>query len=467
MEPQDRLDALLSSRTSSQRRRALPEGQRDVLEPLVALADDLAGVSTVFPPAAFADELESRILARARHQAVGGVPVAERGPAAAEAALQAGNGHVRDNDTMGYLPPVPAHLTLRGPRRKGSRRASRIGIGHVRWRVWTSLAAAVILTLCVATFALAANANPGGPLYGLRSWQEDARANLAASAADRARSHLQYAADALDAAVAQHASTEAYYEALNRFTDELQQAADALTQVPAGTDHDTLTAQLEDLRTRGRSDLRAALPALDWPARIKTTSVLGTLGEPVVVVTRVSSMLSGSWPTRTWTLTITGSGFQSGAILLVRERPGGQVLSVTPTRVTAQFTGGGEEDDLPHDICIGNPDGTAATTGQATGTHEDGGSATPITTIPTPGQTLTLHGEVDSVDMNAGSFVFQVAGGSYRCTVSSSTAWPGALKSLSGVNSNTPVPGVEGTVVGVLQTDGSVAANTVNVNIDS
>ncbi|HEV2461615.1 MAG TPA: hypothetical protein VGS80_24940, partial [Ktedonobacterales bacterium] len=410
MEPHDRLDVLLSSRAASQRRRALLEGQRDVLEPLVALADDLAGVSTVVPPAAFADELESRILARARHQAVGGFQVADRGPAAADAALQAGNGHARDDGAVGYLPPVPAILTLRGPRRSGPRRASRFGIRHVRWRVWTSLAAAVMLSLCVATFALAANADPGGPLYGLRSWQEDARANLATSAADRARSHLQYAADALgalDAAVAQRTSTEAYHGALSRFTDELQQAVDALAQVPTGTDRDTLTAQLDDLRTRGRSDLRAALPALDWPARIKTTSALGTLGEPVVVVTRVSSMLSGSWPTRIWTLTITGSGFQSGAILLVRERPAGQVLSVTPTRVIAQFTGGGEEDDLPHDIGIGNPDGTAATTGQATGTRESGGGATPTTTIPIPGQTLTLHGDVDSVDMNAGSFVLE------------------------------------------------------------
>ncbi|HEV2461321.1 MAG TPA: hypothetical protein VGS80_23460, partial [Ktedonobacterales bacterium] len=232
------------------------------------------------------------------------------------------------------------------------------------------------------------------------------------------------------------------------------------------TDRDTLTAQLEDLRIRGRSDLRAALPALDWPARIKTTSALGALGEPVVVVTRVSSMLSGSWPTRTWTLTITGSGFQSGAILLVRERPAGHVVSVTPTRVTAQFTGGGEEDDLPHDIGIGNPDGTAATTGQAIGTRDNGGGATPTTTIPIPGQTLTLHGDVDSVDMNAGSFVLEVLGGSYRFTVSSRTAWTGGLKSLSEVNSNTPAPGVEATVVGVVQTDGSVAANTVNANID-
>jgi hypothetical protein len=161
----------------------------------------------------------------------------------------------------------------------------------------------------------------------------------------------------------------------------MSQAADALAQVPAGTDRDTLTAQMEALGVRGQGDLRAALPSLDWSERITTTSALGALGEPVVMVTRVSSVRTSSWATSTmptWTLTITGSGFQSGAILLVRERPAGHVVSVTPTSVIAQLTSG-EEDDLPRDIGVGNPDDTAATTSQVTGTHEDAGAG-PTTT---------------------------------------------------------------------------------------
>jgi hypothetical protein len=266
-------------------------------------------------------------------------------------------------------PTIPA-LTV--PDRPGRtvRRARR-----APWRVWTALAAVLLLTLTVTTFAVAANASPGSALYGVRRWQEDARTNLAGSDAERAKLHIQYATDALDAldaAVTQHASANVYSEALGRFTDEFRQANDALAQVPAGGDYDSLSASLSDLRTRGRTDLRVALPALGWPERITTTSALGDLGETVLTVQQVSGVRSGYGVTSIWTLTITGSGFQSGAILLVRQRPAGHVLSVTSTRLVAQLPAG-EEDSLPHDIGIGNSDNTAASTGQVTGERDDDG----------------------------------------------------------------------------------------------
>jgi hypothetical protein len=229
----------------------------------------------------------------------------------------------------------------------------------------------------VTTFAVVANASPGSALYGVRRWQEDARTNLAGSAAERAQLHIQYATDALDAldaAVTQHASANVYTEALNRFTDELRQANDTLAQVPAGGDHDSLSASLDDLRARGRSDLRGALAPLDWPERIMTTSALGDLGETVVTVQQVSGVRSGVGLTRIWTLTITGSGFQSGAILLVRGRASGHVVSSTPTRLIAQLPGG--DDDALHDVGVGNPDNTAATIAQVSGERDDGPSAT-------------------------------------------------------------------------------------------
>jgi hypothetical protein len=226
----------------------------------------------------------------------------------------------------------------------------------------------------VTTFALAASARPGSALYGVRRWQEDVRTNLVNSDAERAQLHLQYATDALDAldaAVVQH-DANAYSEALGRFTDELHQANDALAQVPAGSDHESLSARLDALRTRGRSDLRAALPALSWSARITTTSALGGLGETVLTVTRVSGVRSGVYGARLWTLTITGLGFQSGAVLLVNGRPAGHVVTITPTRVVAQLASGEQEDGLTRSIGVGNPDGTAAAS-QLTETHDDAG----------------------------------------------------------------------------------------------
>jgi hypothetical protein len=226
----------------------------------------------------------------------------------------------------------------------------------------------------VTTFAIAAYASPGSALYGVRRWREDAGANLANSDAERAQLHLQYATDALDAldaAVAQRDAT-AYSEALGRFTDELRKASDTLAHVPSGADHDSLSASLDALRTRGRNDLRAALPSLSWSARITTTSALGEVGESVLAVTRVSAVRSGPYGARLWTLTITGLGFQSGAVLLVNGRPAGHVVTLTPTQIVAQLASGEQADGLTRSFGVGNPDGTAAPS-QVTEIHDDAG----------------------------------------------------------------------------------------------
>jgi hypothetical protein len=349
MEPQDRLDALLSSQPSTRRRWSLPESQREELEPLLEIADDLAAVGTIIPAPSFADDLETRLLARASRQ---GVATA-----------------LRDADEPDDAPTLPVLIALDPPRHSAPRRTS----ARPSWRIWASLAAAILLAVSVATITIAAYASPGTTLYAVRRWQEDARTNLTNSDAERTKLHIQYATDALDAldaAVAQHDPT-AYSEALGRFTDELRQADDALGSVPAGADHDTPTASLDDLRVRGRQDLRAALPSIGWPERTTTTRALGALGESVVRVSNVAGVRASTQYGHVWTLTITGSGFQSGAILLVRQRPAGHVVSVTPTQVVAQLISG--DDLLPHDIGVGNPDNTAATTSQVTGAHEDDG----------------------------------------------------------------------------------------------
>jgi hypothetical protein len=308
----------------------------------------------MLPAPTFADDLEARLLARAGYERVE---------------------TVQSQDALAHAPTLPMLMALDSPENPSGQRVRRIAHGsqRVSWRVWTSLAAVILLALTITTFTVAANASPGSPFYGVRRWQEDARTNLAMSDADRAKLHIQYATDALealDAAVAQHAGTSVYNEALGRFTDELRQANDALALVPTGGDHDTLSASLDDLRGRGRRDLRAALPSLDWPERVTTTSALGNLGESVVTVTQVKGLRVSSPTGRVWTVTITGSAFQNGAILLVRQRPAGHVVSVTSTQVVALLAAG-EDDSLPHDIGVGNPDNTAATTAQVASEHND------------------------------------------------------------------------------------------------
>ena len=228
MEPQDRLqeslDALLSSLPPARRRWSLPEGQREELEPLLDVADDLA--------LSWEDAPRARLRRRP-----GGALARPRGiSSAVETCAEPDD--VEDAPTLPSISALGSPANLPGHRVRGLRMRSR----RVSWRVWTSLAAAILLALTITTFTVAANASPGSALYGVRRWQEDARTNLTNSDAERAKLHLQYATDALDAldaAVAQHASANIYSEALGRFTDELRQAHDALALVPAGTDHDS------------------------------------------------------------------------------------------------------------------------------------------------------------------------------------------------------------------------------------
>jgi hypothetical protein len=322
------------------------------LEPLLGVAVDLAHVREVFPAPTFSDELEARLLARAQRQATANAIAAD------DAADNA------PTVSLVALPDRPSRRRLRPAR--DSRRGS--------WRIWSALAAAVLLAPTITTFAVAAYASPGSANYTVRRWQENARTNLANNDAERAQLHIQYATGALDAlesAIAQHASAGAYTEALDRFTDELHQAATGRAQVPEGTDHDTRSADLDTLRTRGRSDLRSALPSLSWSSRIATTSALGALGVTVMSVSGVSGVRSGLYGAHMWTLTITGSGFQCGAIVLVNGRPAGHVVSLTSTVLVAQLASG-EDDFLPHEIGVGNPDDTAAATAEVTSRHDDG-----------------------------------------------------------------------------------------------
>jgi hypothetical protein len=368
----------------------LPQSQREEraeLEPLLEIADELARVGTMLPAPSFANDLEARLLARAGWQALGADAHAS-GPTLVALAPPTGDGQIRDHgeardearDEASDEATVPLlALTDKSDRADRTERSRRGAPGRVHsqrqvsWRVWSSLAAAILLALTITTFAVAANASPGSAFYGVRRWQEDARTNLANSDAERTQLHIQYATDALDAldaAVAQHAATGVYAEALGRFSDEFGQATAALALVPAGSDHDALAASLDDLRVRGRSDLRAALPLLSWPARITTTSVLGGLGESVVKVTQVKGVRLSSLSGPVWIVTITGEGLQRGAILLVRQRPAGQVVSVASTQLVARLSAG-RDDSLPHDIGVGNPDNTAATTAQVASEHED------------------------------------------------------------------------------------------------
>jgi hypothetical protein len=187
--------------------------------------------------------------------------------------------------------------------------------------------------------------------------------SLAGSAADRTRLHLDYAQEALtalQAATTHQQSGASYDDALATFAAEMHAAATTLDSVGPGADRDALSAQLGQLRARGRFDLHTALVLLPWPDRVMTTSVLAAIGDKVLHVSRASMVYSDD-EQNLWRITVSGSGFAPGAVLLVNGQPAGTIISDTPTTLVAQMAGD-ESSSVPSAIGVANPDDTAAET---------------------------------------------------------------------------------------------------------
>jgi hypothetical protein len=392
MHSEDRLDALLSSHGKNGRIQADQPAanglnghdENDGLQPLLDAADRLAELASVEPSSDFTDRLETRIFAQAalleaQNRAESMLASAPTLPPEQDMAAlvrddaptipgSAWEAPYDEEATEADIVPLP----LRRPNGATPR-------GQTRWTrlLGPALAAALLLALGTATFTAAAAAGPGTPLYGLHRWEQGVQASMAGSAADRTRLHLAYAQDALtalNAAAARHETGAAYDDALATFRDEMSAATTNLDSTPASSDHNALAAQLAQVSAQGRADLHTALAVLPWSERVATTTVLAGIGDDVLHVTQVNMVYSGHGQ-HLWQITVTGSGFQQGALLLVNGQPAGTVTSVTATILVAQMPGD-DSAPLPGSIGVANPDTTAALTSNIS-SHEQEDEGTP------------------------------------------------------------------------------------------
>jgi uncharacterized membrane protein YgcG len=382
MEPEERLDTLLALHTTSDWRDHGPslvpsQNGHESLQPLLDAADRVADLRTAEPSTDFTARLETQIFALAG--AVSGIESGEFLPQDYEAALRPADdsptlpGSWRDSgpeDTTeadgvtplwGLSNGTGASWPPGAPWRASRRRS--------RWRslLWP-LAAAVLLVAVIGTITLtaAASAGPGTPLYGVHRFEQGVQVSMAPSAAERTRLHIAFAQEALaalDAAATRHQTSTPYSDALATFQQEIQAATTSLDEVSAGNDRNTLSSQLGQLRAQGRADLHIALAILPWSGRVMTTAVLGDIGDPVLHVNGATMvyMENSSQDLHLWEITVTGSGFAKGAVLLVNGAPAGTVNSVTPSTLMAQMPGD-DSGPLPASIGIANPDLTAAQT---------------------------------------------------------------------------------------------------------
>jgi hypothetical protein len=413
MQLEDTLDTLLSHQGQD----GLPPGDQTPaggilaehvagdLQPLLDAADRLAELQGIEPSSDFAGRLETRYfawIAQAEADTLAhcgtdssmapysmmpfALPASAPTPPA-DPAMPAEMSPLLGND----FPTLPSILWDReaGDATEADAAPTRRAVGglrrgRTRWArlLGPATAAALLLIIGGSTLTAAAAAGPGTPLYGLHRWEQNVQVSMAGSAGDRTRLHLTYAQDALaalDAAAARHHVGAPYDDALATFRDEMTAASATLDSVPASGEHDDLTAQLAQVRAQGRADLRTALVALPWSDRVATTSTLATIGDSVLQVAHASAEPLGQGH-HLWQITITGAGFQQGAVLLVDGQPAGAVTSVTATTLVAQLS----RDDsaqLPASVGVANPDNTAAAT-RTISSHEQ-----ELNSTPTPQQT--------------------------------------------------------------------------------
>jgi hypothetical protein len=365
MHPEDRLDALLTAQLRAPRATAVEEPGD--LAPLVEAAQRLGTLRRAEPARDFARALEQRLLARA--ELVAARPV---------------RGEARE-------------LPVGGRSRRGIRQRM------PRAPRWAPLAAAALLLLVISagTLTAAASAAPGTPLYGLHRMEQGMRAQLAGSAADRGYLHIAYADQALSALVAAAAQHDmrAYQDALATMREELAAARAAVGQVPAGQAHDALDAALARLTARAQAALLAALPHVEWPACVATTSVLGELGQPIPVVSGARVLEQNRGGQVVWLITITGSGFQAGARVVLDGQVVGGAVTMTPEML--RLTLASPPATSLRSIGVQNPDGTAAETRHITVVRAEPGKDSAPNGTPTS-TSGTGHSGQGGGDKNGG-----------------------------------------------------------------
>lgn len=374
--PEDRLDSLISRLNAGEEAASKTlRSNAAELTPFLDAANTFAAWGNASPSQVFSKRLERQLLE---------VDLPQRAHAAS-----------------------PATLGVRTRERFQAQISSR----HIPARiVWPVLAAMLALLLGVTTLAAARNAEPGQALYGVRRWEQGLNGSLTSQAGNRVRLHIQYASEALaafTAAVNAGSGSQAYNDALQTLSEETAAAKAALNDVPAGSEQLDLAGQIEQLQADARAGLHASLPALSWHDRIIVSSAIADQGESVVRITNVTIVRVTKLNITYWRITITGSGFAPGAVILVNGSPSGSTTTITATSLTIQLPGSAFR-DRPISIGVGNPDETAASTSTFTREADDGGdfpggddhqtptvfpngTRTPPQTSPTPHETETPH----------------------------------------------------------------------------
>jgi hypothetical protein len=222
----------------------------------------------------------------------------------------------------------------------------------------------VIVLLVVGSGVLIAGAqatNPDNPLYEVKHWEQHVQMALSSSPESRAELSLQFVQDHLTALthLANPADAQAYRQELQALEQEMEAAMSTITTLPPGIQRDRLFSELTTLKERTFHTLYGLLPHLALPERLATTTTLAHLGASVPVLQRVTLTL----PTQARgqaIISILGTGIQPGVLLVID----GQATTIQGSEQNGTFIFIISPAGSPHyqEIGILNPDGTAVQT---------------------------------------------------------------------------------------------------------
>ena len=226
-----------------------------------------------------------------------------------------------------------------------------------------------ILLLIAGTGTLVAAAqaaDPDSPLYTLKRWEQHVQTSFAPNSPEsQAELNLQAARDRLHTLAGLVTPTHAqnYRQALVNLDQQINTAAQAINALPLGSSQRHLSSELATLKADARHTLRSLLPQLVLTERLATTAELGRLGDSVLALKSVEIDLP-SHPNGQATISITGTGIQAGAQLLVDGR-------LVDARGSLQngvyvFVVNWRGDQHLQSIGVLNPDGTAVQTAAIT-----------------------------------------------------------------------------------------------------
>lgn len=259
-----------------------------------------------------------------------------------------------------------------------------------------------ILLLIAGTGTLVAAAqatDPKSPLYTLKRWEQHVQVSLSApSPESQAELNLQAARDHLHAlaGLATPAHAQNYRQTLVDLDQHINTAAQAINALPLGSSQRQLVSELATLKADARHTLRSFLPQLALTERLATTAELDRLGDSVPALKSVEIDLP-SHPNGQATISITGTGIQAGAELLID----GRLVEVSGSLQNGVyvFVVNWRGDQHLQSIGVLNPDGAAVQTAAITlkkpggngNGHDNGhghggkpGGASPVPTPTTP-----------------------------------------------------------------------------------